>query len=247
MCLYSPLSESMTEPTRLLCNGMLFSASFAGLEGCIAASIALSSAIIPKTLAATANAMLYLFFALSTFLAPQVVEYVGCRRAMLVSMAGYSLYLLAFLMPRPAIILPAAALGGVAGAVLWTAQGEYFTLNSLAYASSRGQTAAVDEGRAISLFAGMFAVLFQVCLLSAKPIAAMLLSVCTECTQLPFVAFVIISAVCTAGMAATRSFSPQPAENSVVPSAAEPSRHVSYQPSSPVQECPDPSPLSTAI
>ena len=195
----------MREAKRLFWNGMLFSACFAGLEGCVAACVALSSAIVPKGLAATVNATLYLCFALSTFAAPQIVSYFGPRRAMLISMTLYGLYLLAFLLPSPPLIIPAAAVGGIAGAVLWTAQGEYFTLNSLAYAAACGQTASAAENRAISLFAGVFATLFQVCLVLAKPLAAVLLSAQPDRPQLPFVAFLVISAACTAGMTATRS------------------------------------------
>ena len=82
-----------------------------------------------------------LFFCVGTFAAPGVLAYTGAKRGMVGSMCCYSLYTAAFLLPRPEIILPASAIGGFAGAVLWTAQGEYFTANALAYAVARGPAA----------------------------------------------------------------------------------------------------------
>ena len=119
-------------PTALLCNGILMSASFAGLEGCVVACIVISAAIVPPALAYQANAILYLAFAVGTFAAPGVLECTGAKRGMVASMLAYTVYTAAFLRPEPSVILPAAAFGGFAGALLWTAQGEYFTANALA-------------------------------------------------------------------------------------------------------------------
>ena len=106
-----------------------------GLEGCVVATIALSAAVVPPALAHTANAMLYLFFAIGTFAAPPLVAALGAKRTMMVCMAAYSLYLAAYIAPDPRVLYPAASLGGFAGALLWTAQGAYFTRNAVEYAA----------------------------------------------------------------------------------------------------------------
>lgn len=206
------IRQTIITPARgLLVNGLLFSVCFAGLEGCVAATIALAAAVVPQDLASRANSVLYLTFALFTFPAPAIVERYGCKNSMVISMMLYSLYLLAFVTPRsmlqPVLFL-AAAIGGGAGAVLWTAQGEYFTMNSLAYAAARGESGRVGDSRAIGLFAGVFAVTFQVCIMIGKPLAGLLLTLEPDRPELPALAFSFIAALCTFGMSATRSLEP---------------------------------------
>ena len=178
-------------PTALLLNGVVMSAAFAGLEGCVVACIVISAAIVCPSLAYQANAYLYLFFCVGTFAAPGVLAYTGAKRGMVVGMFCYSLYTAAFLLPRPEVILPASAIAGFAGAVLWTAQGEYFTANALAYAVARSaaagplprlsraasvrgrggapkQQGVISSSGAIGLFAALFAGLFPIFLLLGK-------------------------------------------------------------------------------
>ena len=64
----------MPRRASLIVNGVLMSACFAGLEGCIIAVINLSAAVVPPDIAARANGVLYLFFSLGTFAAPAAVR-----------------------------------------------------------------------------------------------------------------------------------------------------------------------------
>ena len=139
------------------------SVSFAGLEGCIIASINLGAALMQPALAGSVNAVLFGCFSVGTLLAPAVVRRLGAKHAMVVSMTLYTLYLLPFIWVEAVSLHVAAVVGGLAGSVLWTAQGVYFTRNAVAYATEMGPgSGASGESKAISLFAGIFAVVFQV-------------------------------------------------------------------------------------
>jgi hypothetical protein len=127
---------SSPSPRALLCNALLFSISFAVLEGCITATIIISHAVVSQELAAAANAILYLFFSLTTFVSPAIVGGAGVKQALVGAMFAYSFYCAAYMVPSPPILYLAASLGGVAGAVLWTAQGVYYTVNALEYTAA---------------------------------------------------------------------------------------------------------------
>ena len=115
----TPPSEAllMRERRTLLRNGILFSGAFAGLEGCVTASVALSAVLIEPELASRANGTLYLLFSIGNFVAPACVAQLGAKRALIISMWTYTIYLAAFLHADHATLIPAAALGGTAGLV----------------------------------------------------------------------------------------------------------------------------------
>ena len=92
-----------------------------------------SAAVVPSAPAHTANAMLYLFFATNA-------RATACRGARRKARddglhGGVLLYLAAYIAPDPRVLYSAASLGGFAGALLWTAQGAYFTRNAVEYAA----------------------------------------------------------------------------------------------------------------
>ena len=133
-------------------------------------------------------------------------------------MCCYSIYTAGFLLPRPEVILPASAIGGFAGAVLWTAQGEYFTANALAYAVARSaaagplprlsrdrggapkQQGVISSSGAIGLFAALFAGLFPLFLLLGKLSGSVLLSLRPDEPQLIFTLYTAVALSCTAAM-----------------------------------------------
>ena len=259
-------------PTALLLNGVVMSAAFAGLEGCVVACIVISAAIVCPSLAYQANAYLYLFFCVGTFAAPGVLAYTGAKRGMVVGMFCYSLYTAAFLLPRPEVILPASAIAGFAGAVLWTAQGEYFTANALAYAVARSaaagplprlsraasvrgrggapkQQGVISSSGAIGLFAALFAGLFPIFLLLGKLSGSVLLSLRPDEPQLIFALYTAVALSCTAAMGCIRCLPfaepEQPAATATAvatAAAAAPSRPPSPPPSPPLPPPPSPPP-----
>lgn len=75
-------------------------------------------------------AIIYIVFALANFIAPPIVEKLGVRPAMIVSSAGYALFIAAFLKPAVWSILGSSVILGLCAAVLWTAQGAFITANT---------------------------------------------------------------------------------------------------------------------
>ncbi len=195
----------MSDRRRLLINGLIMSSAFAGLEGCVIASINLSAALFSPDLASDTNAVLFGCFSIGTLFAPTIVRLTGLKPAMVGSMGFYMLYLLPFIWAERISLFAGAAIGGLAGSVLWTAQGVYFTRNALAYAAADVSTAAGDS-RAISVFAGLFAVIFQVVITLAKPFAAMMLTVWPDDRSLLFGSFLVVASACTGAMMLIRSF-----------------------------------------
>ena len=194
---------------KLIVNGVLMSACFAGLEGCVIATINLSAAIVPPEVASRSNGILYLFFALGTFVAPTIVLRAGSKQCMVASMLVYTLYLASYIQADPTLLLISAVLGGGAGAVLWVAQGSYFTRNALAYDALRsprtGSPAVRDEGSSflesgsasITAFAGIFAFAFQLVTTLAKPTAALLLTLHPDDPSILFGALTGAAVVCS--------------------------------------------------
>ena len=104
--------------------------------------------------------MLYIFYALTAFfLSKPVVSMVGPKNGLLLGVCGYCVYVCGFLF---AILVPQAAwpvfmiscvIGGIAGGLLWTSQGRYFSRNSKLFADETGTS--VEQTNAT--FAGIFA------------------------------------------------------------------------------------------
>ncbi|EOD26228.1 hypothetical protein EMIHUDRAFT_236936 [Emiliania huxleyi CCMP1516] len=143
-------------------NALVFSASFAILEGCISATIIISHEVVEHHLASSVSAVLYLFFALGTLVAPALVRRAGVKRSLVASMLMYAVYTAAYMAPSPTVLYPAGALGGLAGALLWTAQGAYYTTSA----------------------AGLFALFFQLSLTFGKQLAGLSLSLFPQALQL---------------------------------------------------------------
>ena len=87
---------------------------------------------------------LYLTYSLSAVTgAPYLVQRLGSRNGILAGLVTYCIYVTAFLIASlvpdetkwPVTIL-GAAIGGIGGGMLWTAQGKYFVSVSAAYAYS---------------------------------------------------------------------------------------------------------------
>jgi hypothetical protein len=187
------------------------SSAFAGLEGCVIAAINLSAALFSPDLAADVNAMLFFCFSLGTLLAPSIVRITGLKNALVGSMGIYNVYLLPFIWAMRGWLLFGAALGGLAGSVLWTAQGVYFTRNAVAYAEAAAPTPELlskltGETRAISVFAGFFAVIFQLVITLCKPFAATMLTVFPDDRARLFSSFIVLAALCTVAMTRIRTF-----------------------------------------
>ncbi|GLV35039.1 uncharacterized protein CBL_09520 [Carabus blaptoides fortunei] len=75
-------------------------------------------------------AIVYAVFAITNWAAPSIIIITGPRVAMLIGAVTYMLFIMSFLLPRVWLLYLASAVIGVGAAIIWTAQGNYLTLNS---------------------------------------------------------------------------------------------------------------------
>ena len=167
--------------TALLRNGVRMSAAFAGNEGALLAVVSLSAGLIEPRTAGLANGTLYMSFALGCLASPSVVRRLGDRRSLVLGTSAYALFCAAYMAPSAAGLPIAGAAAGACGAVLWTAQGRYFSLNARLHARAAAREAgcpvdAQAESQAVSTFATLFAVLFPLSLALFKVMAAVILA-----------------------------------------------------------------------
>ena len=78
----------------------------------------------------TALAIIYAVFSLSNWFAPSVVSVIGPRITMVVGGVIYSLYIAQIIYPNVYLLYGGSILIGTGAAVIWTAQGNFLTLNS---------------------------------------------------------------------------------------------------------------------
>uniref|UniRef100_A0A914W2M1 Uncharacterized protein n=2 Tax=Plectus sambesii TaxID=2011161 RepID=A0A914W2M1_9BILA len=85
-------------------------------------------------LGAVSLSVVYLSLAVSSlFLPSYLINRLGCKQAMIVSMAMYTLYMLANFIPRWYALVPASVLVGMAGSCLWAANCIYITETGVRY------------------------------------------------------------------------------------------------------------------
>eukprot|EP00048_Salpingoeca_helianthica_P015418 m.226672 g.226672 ORF g.226672 m.226672 type:complete len:427 (-) comp17008_c0_seq1:30-1310(-) len=89
----------------------------------------------------TSLAIIYAVFSVANFISPYIVDFLGPRVGMGIGGAFYCLFIATFLAPKEGTVLGASGLLGVAAAVLWTAQGNFQTINS--DDTTRGRNAGI--------------------------------------------------------------------------------------------------------
>lgn len=89
----------------------------------------------------TGTGALYVFYAFTAFfLSKPVITMTGPKIGLVLGVGGYCVYILGFLLAivlkgsiRWPVFIFAACVGGMAGGLLWTAQGRYFSKNAALY------------------------------------------------------------------------------------------------------------------
>ena len=122
-------------------------------------------------LGTTTVSFIYIFFTLSSFVAPSIVVYLGLKKALVLGMSSYVLFIAANLYPSWETLLPAAVCVGFGASTLWTAQGSYLGYVANAYVRGAPQALAQTEGDVMGMedqiekarngFTGVFFGIFQ--------------------------------------------------------------------------------------
>lgn len=124
-------------------NFVIMSVCFSSNHGCVVACLAYASAEFGDNLGGYGSGILYICYALVSFLvAKPVVSMVGPKNGLLIGLGGYCLYVAGFLLAlmtsnvewRWIFFIIACVCGGSSGGFLWTAQGRYFARNAKVYA-----------------------------------------------------------------------------------------------------------------
>lgn len=115
----------------VIVHGIAFMALFTAFQtsGAFQATV-LDDVLHQPNLGFTSLSIIYVVFACSNFISPPVVEKLGARIGMLGGACFYTLFIASFLKPMAWSILAASALLGIAAAVIWTAQGNFLTMNT---------------------------------------------------------------------------------------------------------------------
>merc|ERR1719220_1320456 len=77
-----------------------------------------------------ASAVIYGVFSIASWLAPSVVAWKGPRFAMFVAGLLYAQYIAQLLYPNTYLLYVSAAIIGIGAPIIWTAQGNFLSLNS---------------------------------------------------------------------------------------------------------------------
>ena len=122
--------------------------------------LAYSTTELGNKLGGYGSGILFIFYALTAFfLSKPLVSMVGPKNGLLLGLTGYCVYvcgfLFAVLVPYAAwpVFLIACMIGGIAGGLLWTSQGRYFSRNAKLYSEASGISVEVVN----TTFAGIFA------------------------------------------------------------------------------------------
>uniref|UniRef100_A0A7S1ZZF6 Major facilitator superfamily (MFS) profile domain-containing protein n=1 Tax=Trieres chinensis TaxID=1514140 RepID=A0A7S1ZZF6_TRICV len=188
LSILTPPPASPARPNFLLAS-LLFSIN----HGCVTACLNLATARLGNV-GAVQSATLYVSYAASALLgSTAIVKSAGAKNSLAVGMGIYCVYvgcfaLASLLMDRPmvaeAVALGGATVGGLAGGILWTAQGSFFARS----AEMHSLFAGVTLPDATSDFGANFAAIY----LLGEVALNMLSSVLVEAFELSWVAVFII-------------------------------------------------------
>ena len=129
------------ETKRLMNNFYLMCICFSANHGCVVACIAYAASELGDLLGGYGTGSLYVCYAFTAFLLSKpVITMTGPKIGLILGVGGYCVYVLGFLLAvvlqgsiRWPIFLFSACVGGIAGGMLWTAQGRYFSKNASLY------------------------------------------------------------------------------------------------------------------
>ena len=135
------VQESEEQANKLLRNFYFMCFCFSANHGCVVSCIAYAASELGDLLGGYGTGSLYVCYALTAFFfSKPVITMTGPKIGLVLGVGGYCIYILGFLLAiilngiiRWPVFLFAACMGGMAGGLLWTAQGRYFSKNAAMY------------------------------------------------------------------------------------------------------------------
>lgn len=190
-----PLHSSQSA-SALYRNFVTMCVAFSFNHGSVVSCLAYATAELGNALGGYASGTLYVCYALTAFLLSKpVVSMVGPKNGLLLGVLGYCIYvggfLFAIMVPTLAwpVFIMSAAIGGVAGGLLWTSQGRYFSRNAKLYSEPTG----ISVEKVNATFAGIFATSYLGLEMVTKVLATVIFI--TTPDSAPFIIFTIYTVI----------------------------------------------------
>lgn len=141
------VEETEEHTLKLLRNFYFMCVCFSANHGCVVSCIAYAASELGDLLGGYGTGSLYICYALTAFfLSKPVITMTGPKIGLVLGVGGYCVYILGFLLAiilKGKIVWPvfifSACVGGVAGGLLWTAQGRYFSKNASLYSDGESR------------------------------------------------------------------------------------------------------------
>ena len=160
-------------------NFYLISSAFSLSTGCATCCISYATSLLGNSLGSTSSGLLFALYAISSFLVSNpVVTMIGPKNGLICGVIGQAIYICGFFVcvvtntaaPGFSKILSVitSSIGGLAGGLLWTSQGVYFSTHAKLFAQSTTQE--------VHQVTADFSAIFAVVLLSVEMLAKILSS-----------------------------------------------------------------------
>lgn len=198
----SVLAIDTRAANRVYRNFLRMAILFSANHGCTVACLSLATARL-GSVGAWQSGILYITYTSSSLLgATYITKRIGSRNAIMAGMGLYCAYVACFLVANlfskieTAAALIGAAIGGVGGGFLWTAQGAYFTQASEEHARYLQQ----DMKASTSSFAGTFAFVYLAEEVFLRLLSTLLLETGHVTWNVIFGVYTTVAIVSTLGM-----------------------------------------------
>lgn len=200
-------------------NFLLASTLFSLNHGCVTACLNLATARLGNV-GAEQSAVLYISYAASALLgSTSVVKNVGAKNSLILGMGIYCIYVGCFVlasllrthpMIAEAVALVGAAVGGLAGGILWTAQGSFFARS----AEIHSQCSGITLPDATSDFGSYFAAIYLIGEVAMNMLSSVLIQVFRFSWIAVFIVYFTIAAIAANGMVLIYEYPPVDSDDS---------------------------------
>jgi len=135
--------------------------AFGVSHSCIIVGISYASSVFDLTLGSASTGLVYTLYTLTSLLAAApFVDYIGPRNGMTLTIVGFLLYLVCFVVGQAAsgsnsvleyvVVIIGSICGGLSSSIGWVSQGVYYARSALLYSQATG----ISLEAANELFAG---------------------------------------------------------------------------------------------
>jgi MFS family permease len=183
-------------------NFYVMAINFSITHGCVTSCLSYGTAELGDDLGGFGNGTLYICYAfVALFLSSEILMVTGPKKGLILGLWGYCVYVLGFLLALLSksndyvaypVFITSSVIGGCAGGMLWTAQGEYFSREAAEHARLTG----LGRGEANAKLAGIFATAYLGMEVVTKCVSTgLFLTVPNHATTIVFIVYTVLSVI----------------------------------------------------